>query len=225
MTETLELPNVVGRTSADASAALAEFKVDRIEVIANAAPSGQVLAQDPPPGTQVPVGTSIGLQVSDGSLASVGTNALPVTTTVESSPAPTVAASPPPTVVPSPPPDRAAAAVPARAPMTFPSTAVLLLIVGVLVGLGLGALLMRNWLAKRHAADTEALLPTAAPVELVKHRPAAKAPDRVTLAPSAMPATPVTFAAHLKEGETTIEFAAPSDADEMTLEYSRDFHE
>ena len=226
-TETLELPNVVGRTSADASAALAEFKVDRVEIIANAAPSGQVLAQDPAPGTQVPVGTSIGLQVSDGSLASVGTTASPVTSTVEPSPASTVAPSPPPTVSPSSPPERAAAARTARAPMTFPSTAVLLLIVGVLVGLGLGALLMRNWLAKRHAADTDAWLPASAPppVELVKHQPVAKAAEQVALSQSAMAAGPITFAARLEEGETTIEFAAPSDADEMTLEYSRDFHE
>ena len=112
--------------------------------------------------------------------------------------------------------------------MTFPSTAVLLLIVGVLVGLGLGALLMRNWLAKRHAVDTEALLPATAPpppVELVKQQPVAKADEQVALSPSAMATAPITFAAQLKEGETTIEFAAPSDADEMTLEYSRDFHE
>ena len=49
--ETVEVPNVVGRSGADASRLLADFKVDRIEVVANAAPSGQVLAQDPAPGT------------------------------------------------------------------------------------------------------------------------------------------------------------------------------
>ena len=68
--ETFELPNVIGRSSADAGTALAEFKVERIEVVANAAPSGQVLAQDPAPGTLLRAGSSIGLQVSDGSLAS-----------------------------------------------------------------------------------------------------------------------------------------------------------
>ncbi|HYM46861.1 MAG TPA: PASTA domain-containing protein, partial [Burkholderiaceae bacterium] len=50
VTETFELPNVIDRSYADASIALAEFKVDRIEM-ASAAPSGQVLAQDPAPGT------------------------------------------------------------------------------------------------------------------------------------------------------------------------------
>ena len=223
--ETLELPNVVGRTSTAATASLAEFKVDRIEVVANAAPSGQVLAQDPAPGTQVPAGTSIGLQVSDGSLASVSVNASPVAPAAEPSPAATVAPSPAPTAAPLPAPT--AAPLPARAPMTFPSTAVLLLIAGVVLGLGLGALLMRRWLARPHAADTEVVAPTVlpSPVEPRKHERVAKTFEPVALSLPAMTAAPLTFAARLEEGKTTIEFAAPSDADEMTLEYSRDFHE
>jgi len=40
----------------------------------------------------------------------------------------------------------------------------------------------------------------------------------------AMAAAPITFAARLEEGEAKIEFTAPSDVDEMTLEYSRDLH-
>ena len=212
--ETLELPNVIGRSSADATAALAEFQVDRIEVVANAAPSGQVLAQDPAPGTQVPARTPIGLQVSDGSLAR--------TTAAAPQVAPT--AAPAPTRAPTPSP------APARAPMTFPGIAVLLLIAGVVLGLALGALLMRRWLVRRHAAHSDAFSPTVAPppVETVDIRPAASITKVVEpAAPSvaAMAAPPIMFAARREEGETTIEFTAPSDADEMTLEYSRDFHE
>lgn len=207
--ETFELPNVIGRSSDAASAALAEFKVERIEVVANAAPSGQVLAQDPAPGTLVATGSAIGLQVSDGSLASVTTakQALPV----------------------APSPARSAAPAPTRVPVTFPSTAVLLLIAGVLLGLGFGALLMRRWLAKRQAADAEAFVPAAVP-PTIDH---AATPLEATVEKAPLPgasaapalALPIAFAARLDEGETTIEFTAPSDADEMTLEYSREFHE
>ena len=41
----------------------------------------------------------------------------------------------------------------------------------------------------------------------------------------AVTAAAITFAARLDEGQTAVEFAAPSDADEMALEYSRDLHE
>jgi hypothetical protein len=209
--ETLELPNVIGRSSADATAALAEFQVDRIEVVANAAPSGQVLAQDPAPGTQVPVGTPIGLQVSDGSLASAAAAAAQQVAP-PAAPAPTSTSEP------------------ARAPMTLPSIAVLLLIAGVLLGLTLGAVLMRRWLVARHAAGTEALAPTItpSPLEPIGAPPEAsmaKVVEPVAMPVSAMAAAPITFSARLEEGETTIEFTAPSDVDEMTLEYSRDFHE
>ncbi len=142
--ETFELPNVIGRSSAEAGAALAEFKVERVEVIANAAPSGQVLAQDPAPGTLLAAGSSIGLQVSDGSIASAST-ATPAQA---------------PLVTPAPAPERSIAPMPTRPPFTFPSTAVLLLIAGVLLGLGLGAQMMRRWLAKRHRVDAEVLVPT-----------------------------------------------------------------
>ncbi len=214
VTETLELPNVIGRSSADASAALAEFQVDRIEVVANAAPSGQVLGQDPAPGTQVPAGSPIGLQVSDGSLASVATAT------------PQVA----PTTAPSPAPARAESSAPARAPMTLPNIAVLLLIAGVLLGLGLGALLMRRWLAKRHLVDAGALVPTVASppgdqVDTPEQTAIEKAAAPSAVTAPAMAAAPIRFAARLEEGKTRVEFAAPLEADEMTLEHSREFHE
>jgi beta-lactam-binding protein with PASTA domain len=207
--ETLELPNVIGRSSADATAALAEFQVDRIEVVANAAPSGQVLAQDPAPGTQVPAGTPIGLQVSDGSLASAAAAAPQVAPTTR---ALTSSSEPP------------------RAPMTLPGIAVLLLIAGVLLGLALGALLMRRWLVKRHAAETEAFAPTVVPSPLTPVSTPSETSMAKVVEPAAMPgpamaAAPITFSARLEEGEIAIEFTAPLDADEMTLEYSRDFHE
>ena len=216
VTETIELPKVIGRSSSDAGPALAEFKVERIEVVANAAPSGQVLAQDPAPGTLLPAGSSIGLQVSDGSLASART--------------PTPAAAPQAASAPAHP----VAPTPTRAPWTFPSIAVLLLIAGVLLGVGLGAQLMRRWLAKRHRADAETLVATVvpAPVDaLTSHETTfERGAQPVALAVSApvapaMTAAAITFAARLDEGKTTVEFPALSDADEMALEYSRDLHE
>ncbi len=224
--ETIELPKVIGRSSADAATALAEFKVERIEVVANAAPSGQVLAQDPAPGTLLRAGSSIGLQVSDGSLASVST------ATAAQAPGVTPAST------------RSAAPAPTRPPLTFPSTAVLLLIAGVLLGLGLGAQLMRRWLAKRHRVASEGLVPTvfvptvdavtphkttfetAARPVVSRVPPAAAPPMAVPLMTvPAVTAAAITFAARLDEGQTAVEFAAPSDADEMALEYSRDLHE
>ncbi len=71
---------------------------------------------------------------------------------------------------------------------------------------------MRRWLAKRHAADAEALVPTVVPppVKPVDATSAvAKTVEPVALSLPAMAAAPITFAARLEEGETTIEFAAP----------------
>jgi beta-lactam-binding protein with PASTA domain len=252
--ETFELPNVVGRSSADATKALAEFKIERVEIVANAAPSGQVLAQDPKPGTAVAAGSAIGLQVSDGSLAaSVAAPAAVSAAAPVAVPASTPASPPAPA-------SKAAAskATPVRAPITVPSTAVLLLIAGVLAGLGLGALLMRRWLAKRHdttddfnlvlqstrvddasevasaPAVDEAVGATSASAQSLGDDARAETvstPARaiaVATAALAAPAAPViTFAARLEDGEskTTIEFAAPSDAEEMALEYSRGLDE
>ena len=64
----LQVPDVIGRSYADAGNALAEFKVDRIET-ASAARAGEVLAQEPAPASLVLPGSTVSLQVSDGSLA------------------------------------------------------------------------------------------------------------------------------------------------------------
>ena len=224
--ETLEVPNVVGRSSTVAGTALAEFKVERIEVVADAAPSGQVLAQDPAPGALVPAGSAIGLRVSDGSLA--GAKMV------------TPAATPPVAQAQA----RSTASVPTRPPVTFPSTAVFLLIAGVLLGVGFGALLMRRWLAQREALQAEALVPIAAATSVdhvftphettfakaaqpvVSPVPAAAAPMAVPLMTApAVTAAAITFAARLHEGQTLVEFAVAPDADEMALEYSRDLRE
>lgn len=42
---------------------------------------------------------------------------------------------------------------------------------------------------------------------------------------TAVPVAEIGFSARLDEGETTIEFAAPSEADETALEHSRELHE
>jgi hypothetical protein len=59
--------------------------------------------------------------------------------------------------------------------------------------------------------------PTAAPT-------AALAAALVAV-PAAEAGTEIRFSARLDVGETTIEFAAPSDADEMAMEHSRELHE
>lgn len=268
--ETIELPNVVGRSYADAGAALSEFKVARIEK-ASDAPTGQILAQEPPPRTALTPGSAVRLQVSDGSLANAPVSApvaaaTPAVTTpvVETAPAPPAAqtapaaatapavetapaASAPSAETPPPaaasPPVTAGTSAPSqgnRSPITFPSSATLLLIAGVLLGVGLGALLTRRWFfGRRPTKDFEPLAPpripptgiddVAAPAPLSASGPAAEPVATPVAIPVAIPAAAavpeVRFAARLEVGETTVEFAAPSDADEMTLEYSRELHE
>ncbi len=245
--ETFELPNVIGRSYADASGALSEFKVTRIER-ASEAPSGQILAQEPAPGTAVAPGSTVGLQVSDGSLASGAATAPAVsattavtTPTVEAPPAaaatPAVETAPAPAATPpaetttattptaATPPATSATSAPApsnRLPVTFPSSATLLLIAGVLFGLGLGALLTRRWFVRRRPTEDVEPLSRAAPAEIKL----VAVPVAVSAAgPLAANAPEIKFTARLDEGETTIEFAAPSDADETTIEHSRELHE
>ncbi|MGH6610548.1 MAG: PASTA domain-containing protein, partial [Burkholderiaceae bacterium] len=63
--EIFEMPNVVGRSYADASRALAEFKVTRTET-AGKAPRDQVLSQIPAAGSTLQPGDAVTLQVSAG---------------------------------------------------------------------------------------------------------------------------------------------------------------
>lgn len=206
--ETFELPDLIGRSYADASGALSEFKVDRID-IASAVPSGEVLAQDPAPGISVSAGGTVSLQVSDGSLANaaatppVAEPALVPAPTPEA--APVLAATAP--VSPAPPTVQSD-----RLPFALPSNAVLMLIAGVLLGLMMGALLMRRWLLgrQRPTLDIEPTVPVNfSPVEI---------------AVADVPAPEIKFIARHEAGETAIQFAAPADADEATLEVSNDHH-
>ena len=218
VTEAFELPNVVDRSYADASNALAEFKVDRIEIVASAAPSGQVLAQDPAPGTSVVAGSVVSLQVSDGSLANASVTA--PAAVVEAAPAPAAAAPAPASAAPAPAAAEPAPAVAApapviveRAPVTFPASTAPALIASALLVLALVAMAMRRVLLNRRPPEIDV-------------EPAAQ----TNLPPTAIdiinvPIGEISFSARVDEGETTIEFAAPSDADETTLEHSRELHE
>ena len=63
--ELFEMPNVVGRSFTDASSALAEFQITRIEGD-SASPRGQVLHQTPAAGSALRAGDAVSLQVSAG---------------------------------------------------------------------------------------------------------------------------------------------------------------
>ena len=66
--EIFEMPNVVGRSFADATRSLAEFKVSRSD-IAGTEPRGQIIAQLPAAGSTLLPGDQVSLQVSAGSTA------------------------------------------------------------------------------------------------------------------------------------------------------------
>ncbi len=91
------IPHVIGRSYTDAARALAKFKVERIET-ASAAPAGEVLAQEPAPAALGRPGSTVILQVSDGSLAGAASTS-PVTApataaAATSAPAPGTTAAP-----------------------------------------------------------------------------------------------------------------------------------
>lgn len=217
----LKVPDVIGRSYADAGSALAEFKVDRIET-ASAAPAGEVLAQQPAPATLVLPGSGVSLQVSDGSLA----GAADTTSVTE----PATAAAPPSAPAPAADPAPATAAAPApaseltvppapraRFPIAFSANTALILGVGVLLGLLLGALLMRQWLLRRKLADDE----NASPPTLYQNQ---QPVDTGTGGVETEAASEIRFAARLEPGETTIELAPLADGEEVAIEHSSDQH-
>jgi beta-lactam-binding protein with PASTA domain len=69
-TEIYDMPQIVGRSAADADRLLAEFALER-QAVPSAEPRGQVLAQNPAPGAGVMPGSIVRIQVSDGSLVRV----------------------------------------------------------------------------------------------------------------------------------------------------------
>jgi hypothetical protein len=218
----LKVPDVIGRSYADAGSALAEFKVDRIET-ASAAPAGEVLAQEPAPATLVLPGSRVSLRVSDGSLASAAD-----TTSVT---APATAAAPPSTPAPAADSAPASAVAPApvseptvppaargRFPIAFSANTALILGAGVLLGLLLGALLMRQWLLRRKLAADE----NAAPPTLYQNQqPVDTGTGGVSETEAA---SEIRFAARLDPGETTIELAPLADGEEVAIEHSSDQH-
>jgi hypothetical protein len=206
--ETRELPNVTGRSYADAANVLTEFKVERVEV-ASAASTGEVLAQDPAPGSSLPPGSPITLQVSDGSLATAAA-------TVPAPPAASVA--PASQLEPSTAPvqnDRVAGAVIGG----IASNVVAALVAGVLLGLLLGAVLMRRTLlARSRAIDTApAERVDIVPAEIHRSQPAVEV-HRVA---AIEPPPEIRFSAWLDPGETTIKFADLLEHEETAIAYSR----
>jgi PASTA domain len=129
--EIFEMPNVVGRADADAARSLAEFNVSR-SAIASAEPRGRIVAQTPAPGATLLPGDSVSLQISAGSGAAS-------TATGEAN----AAAMPP--VLPS------ASAVAEEKTGRGVFRGVLAVSTAVVLGLIVGALLMRQWLLRQRA--------------------------------------------------------------------------
>ena len=205
--ETRELPNVTGRSYADAANGLTEFKVERVEV-ASAAPTGEVLAQDPAPGSSVRPGSPITLRVSDGSLVTAAA-------TVPAPSAASVASASqlePSTPVQN---DRVAGAFIGG----IASNVVAALVAGVLLGLLLGAVLMRRTLlARSRSIDTTPAEPLdIAPVEIDRSHAVAEVHRVAAIKPPAE----IKFTARLDPGETTIKFADLVEEEEAAIAYSR----
>ncbi|MEO8186354.1 MAG: PASTA domain-containing protein, partial [Burkholderiaceae bacterium] len=202
--EMLELPHVIGNTYADAANVLTEFKVERVEV-ASAAPTGEVLAQDPAPGSSLPPGSPIALRVSDGSLASAAA-AVPAPSAAAVAPASQLEPSTAPVQN-----DRVARAFVGE----IASNVVAALVAGVLLGLLLGALLMRRaLLARGRAIDT-------APAEHVDIAPgeidSSQAAAEVHRVAAIEPRAEIIFTARLDSGKTTIKFTDLPEDEEAAI--------
>lgn len=207
--EMLEVPNMIGRSYADAANVLTRFQVERVEV-ESAAPTGEVLAQDPAAGNSLPPGSPIALRVSDGSLANApATVPAPPVTSV----APASQLEPPTAPLQN---DRAAGSFMGG----IASNVVAALVAGVLLGLLLGALLMRRALLVRSRAIE------TAPAELLDIAPAEIDSSQATAEVHAVapiePPLEIKFTAWLEPYETTIKFADLLEDEEAAIEYSRD---
>jgi hypothetical protein len=218
----LLVPDVIGRSYANAAGALANFKVERIEA-AGAAPTGEVLAQDPEPATLGRPGSTVILQVSDGSLATVASmNPVPAPVTAaaaSSTTAPATDLASASTVDPMLPQE---AAVPSGARGQFPTAlsanVALIFGTGVLLGLLSGALLMRRRLLRRQLAVGEYAPPPTFP----QHRQPAVADTGRVSEPGA--SSEIRFAARFVPVETTLVLAPFPGDDEVSIDYSSDHH-
>lgn len=216
------VPDVIGRSYANAVGALANFKVERIEA-AGAAPTGEVLAQDPAPATLGRPGSTVILQVSDGSLATAAsTNPAPAPVTAaaaSSTTAPATDLASASTAAPMLPQEPA---VPSGARGQFSTAlsanAALIFGAGVLLGLLSGALLMRGRLLRRQLAVGE----YAPPPTIPQHQQPAVADAGRPSEPGA--SSEIRFAARLVAAETTIAMAPFPGADEVSIDYSSDHH-
>jgi hypothetical protein len=221
------VPDVIGRSFTDAARALAKFEVEGIET-ASAAPAGEVLAQEPAPAALGRPGSTVILQISDGSLAgAASTNPVtaPATAAAASSaPAPATSLAPASTAVPLPPQEPID---PPGARGQFPSAfwAIAALIFGAGVSLGLlsGALLMRQWLLRGQLAVGEnAPPPTLSQRQQpVDQRPAES--DACGLSETGA-SSEIRFAARLVPAATTIVLAPLPDAEGISIEHSSDYH-
>jgi PASTA domain len=220
------VPHVIGRSYRDAARALAKFKVERIET-ASPAPVGEVLAQEPAPAALGRPGSTIILQVSDGSLA-VAASTNPVTApataaAASTAPAPATSLAAAPTAVPLPsqepidPPG-------ARAQLSTAFFAIAALIFGAGVSLGLlsGALLMRQRLLRGQLAVGENAPPPPLPQRQlpIDQRPTGS--DARGLSETGAPSE-ISFTAQLVPASTTIVLAPLPDAGRISIEHSGDY--
>ena len=213
---TVQVPDVIGRSAADAGSALAQFNVERVQT-ASAAPAGEVLAQEPGAASLVPPGSTVTLQVSDGSLAAASGAGIPAVTEVPM-PAPAAAATPAPAPVAelAPPTTRTSETATRGFQNVFSANSALILGAGVSLGLILGALLMRQWLRRRDSmADEIAAAPALYLNQSVDTGSVASAPEVVA---------EVRFAARRDPSETTIEFVALADDEALAIEQSSEQH-
>jgi hypothetical protein len=168
--------------------------------------------------------------VSDGSLASVvDKTSITAPATAAASPSapapaadatPATAAAPAPATATAPAPASEAAVLPApraRFPIAFSANAALILGAGVLLGLLLGALLMRQWLLRRKLVVDE----DAAPPTLYQHQ---QPVDTGTGGVQTEAAPEFRFAARLYAGETTIALVPHPDSEAVAIEQSSDQH-
>lgn len=221
--QTHSVPDVIGRSYADAARALANFKVERIDA-PGAAPTGEVLAQDPAPGRP---GSTVILRVSDGSLATAA-SAHPVTAPVTAAAASSTTAAPADL-----PPAALAARMPPQEPTALPeargqfstalsANAALIFGAGALLGLLSGALLMRERMRRHQPAVDDYVRPPTLPQvqKPIDPQPLGPRPaesDGVGVSEHGAPSE-IRFAARIIPVETTIAFAPFPDGDEVSVD-------
>jgi hypothetical protein len=230
--QTQLVPDVIGRSFTDAARALAKFKVERIET-ASAAPAGEVLAQEPAPAALGRPGSTVVLQVSDGSLAGAASThpvmtpavTAPATAAAASSaPAPATSLAPASTAVPLPPQEPIdPPAARAQFPTAFWAIAALIFGAGVSLGLFCGALLTRQRLLRAQPTVGEN---APAPMLPQRQQPVDQRPAESTACglSETRASSEIRFAARLVPAATTIVLAPLADADGISIEHSNEYH-